>query len=429
VRRLRVLMVNKFHYLRGGSETYHFAVGKTLEAMGNEVAWFAMEDPKNLPCAQSKYFVPSSDYNGKVSLIKKAREAMTLSYSPVARDNFEALLEDFRPDVIHLNLVHRQITFSILDAPYLREHSVPVVYTSHDYILVCPSCTMLDGEGGVCEDCLSGDFSCCVSKCCVKGSHAKSWLAAREARFLHQKGYYQKVDRIIAPSEFMREKLIQGGFPESQVVHMQNFVKDEVLNHARENCDRTDWTHPYILFFGRLSREKGVDVLVEAFERALPQLPENIRLLVAGNGPERNALEANAKDRVEFVGFKSGEELRSLVAGATLAVCPSVCRENMPYSVAEALAEGTPVIGSYIGGIPEIIIDGETGWLARAGDVESLATSIRKAVKYAQDGAAYHALQQRCRSYVLFNCDQAKYINQLIGLYKLLIAEKSGARG
>lgn len=421
---MRVLMVNKFHYLRGGSETYHFAVGKTLEAMGNEVAWFAMEDPKNLPCAQSKYFVPSSDYNGKVSLIKKAREAMTLSYSPVARDNFEALLEDFRPDVIHLNLVHRQITFSILDAPYLREHSVPVVYTSHDYILVCPSCTMLDGEGGICEDCLSGDFSCCVSKCCVKGSHAKSWLAAREARFLHQKGYYQKVDRIIAPSEFMREKLIQGGFPESQVVHMQNFVKDEVLNHARENCDRTDWTHPYILFFGRLSREKGVGVLVEAFERALPQLPENIRLLVAGNGPERNALEANAKDRVEFVGFKSGEELRSLVAGATFAVCPSVWCENMPYSVVEALAEGTPIIGSRIGGIPEAVIDYETGLLCEPGDIDGLAAAIARGMEVCSVDGVYRTMQKNCREYVLNHCDQGNYMRRLTSLYEELISDK-----
>lgn len=423
---MRVLMVNKFHYLKGGSETYHFAVGESLEAAGNDVAWFAMEDPRNLPCRQSRYFVPASDYNGKVSPLKKAREALTLVYSPEARDRFEALCEDFHPDVIHLNLVHRQITFSILDAPYVREHHVPVVYTAHDYIPVCPACTMLDGRGDICDDCLGGNFSCCVRKRCVKGSTAKSWLAAREARFLHKKGYYGRIDRIVAPSEFMRDKLIQGGFPESQVVHMQNFAKDEVLDRARNAEDRTDWEHPYMLFFGRLSEEKGVGVLVDAFERALPELPEGTHLVIAGDGPERKALEARVSERVELVGFKSGGELRQLISGATVACCPSVWRENMPYSVVEALAEGTPVVGSRIGGIPEAVIDGETGWLAEPGDAESLAGALARAMSAAQDRDVYHRLQQSCRDYVLSRCDQSRYMEALTGLYADLIENVGG---
>lgn len=421
---MRVLMVNKFHYLKGGSETYHFAVGESLEAAGNDVAWFAMEDPRNRPCRQSRYFVPASDYNGKVSPLKKAREALTLVYSPEARDRFEALCEDFRPDAIHLNLVHRQITFSILDATYVRENRVPVVYTAHDYIPVCPACTMLDGNGDVCDDCLGGDFSRCVRKRCVKGSAAKSWLAAREARFLHKKGYYRRIDRIIAPSEFMRDKLIQGGFPESQVIHMQNFAKDEVLDRARNAEDRTDWEHPYVLFFGRLSKEKGVGVLVDAFERALPDLPQDTRLVIAGDGPERETLEARASEGVELVGFKGGGELHDLVAGATVACCPSVWRENMPYSVVEALAEGTPVVGSRIGGIPEAVIKGKTGWLAEPGDAGSLAGALASAMSLAQDRDAYHDLQRSCRGYVLSRCDQSRYMDQLTDLYEELVSEK-----
>ena len=424
MRFLRVLMVNKFHYLKGGSETYYFAVGEALEEKGNEVAWFAMQDSKNLPCKQSGYFVPASDYNGKLSPAKMVREATTLAYSPMALNRFERLLEDFRPDVIHLNLIHRQITFSILDAPYLKEHPVPVVYTAHDYIPVCPNCTMLDGKGEVCDDCLVGDFSACVKKRCVKGSRAKSWLAAHEAKFLHQKGYYEKIDRIIAPSEFMRNKLIQGGFSERQVVHMQNFAKDEVLEWARNADDMTDWKNPYILFFGRLSKEKGVSVLIDAFEHALPQLPENVRLVIAGEGPERDALMSRSDDRVEFVGFKQGDELEKLVSGATLACCPSIWRENMPYSIVEALAEGTPVVGSRIGGIPESVIEGETGWLAEPGDISSLSEVLMHAMNTAADASAYRAMQQRCRSYVLENCNQSKYMDKLNGLYHDLISQK-----
>jgi glycosyltransferase involved in cell wall biosynthesis len=420
-------MVNKFHYLKGGSETYHFAVGEGLEAAGNDVAWFAMEDPKNLPCQQSKYFVPASDYNGKISPLKKVREALTLAYSPEARKRFEALCEDFCPDVIHLNLVHRQITFSILDAPYVKRNRVPVVYTAHDYIPICPACTMLDGKGNVCDDCLEGDFSHCVRKRCVKGSVTKSWLAAHEASYLHRRGYYNRIGRIIAPSEFMREKLVQGNFAEEQVIHIQNFATNEVLHRAQDAKDRTNHAHPYALFFGRLSKEKGIDILVDSFERALPELPDGTRLVIAGDGPERDTVKARISDSINFVGFKRGEELRSLVTGASIACCPSICRENMPYSVVESLAAGTPVIGSNIGGIPEAVIEGKTGWLAKPGDVKSFTSAITRAMVVVHDRDAYAHMQQFCRNYVLANCDQSKYIDKLTNLYEELIAEKQTA--
>jgi glycosyltransferase involved in cell wall biosynthesis len=294
---------------------------------------------------------------------------------------------------------------------------------------VCPNYLMLDGSGAVCEACLGGNFGNCLRRKCVKGSTSKSAMAMVEANWYKKHRTYSKIDCIIAPSEFMRDKLIQGGFPERQVVHMQNFAKDEVLERARNTDDQTDWKHPYVLFFGRLSKEKGVDVLVNAFERALPQMPEDMRLVIAGDGPEREALETRSSDRMRFVGFKQGDELEKLVSGATLVCCPSVCRENMPYSIVEALAEGTPVVGSRIGGIPEAVIEDETGWLAEPGDVESLAMAIVKVAKLAQDSAAYHALQQRCRDYVLVRCDQSIYMNQLIGLYEELISEKGDARG
>lgn len=421
---MRIILVNKFHYLKGGSETYYFGLADGLRKLGHEVHFFAMQDEKNMPCEDGDLFVSAKDYNGPTSVMQKLGEARSLVYSKESLEKFEALCERVKPDVIHMNLVHRQITLSILDAPYIREHHVPVLFTSHDYILVCPNYLMLDGSGDVCEACLGGHFKECLKRKCVKGSKTKSAMAMVEADYYKRHRTYSKIDRIIAPSEFMREKLIQGGFPGSQIIHMQNFAKDEVLGHARETWERTDWTHPYILFFGRLSKEKGVDVLIEAFERALPQLPENIRLIIAGDGPERNVLETNAKDRVEFVGFKSGEELRSLVAAATFAVCPSVCRENMPYSVVEALAEGTPIIGSRIGGIPEVVIDYETGLLCEPGDIDGLAAAIARGMEVCSADGVYRTMQKNCREYVLNHCDQGNYMRRLTSLYEELISDK-----
>lgn len=421
---MRIILVNKFHYLKGGSETYYFGLADGLRRLGHEVHFFAMQGEKNMPCEDGDLFVSAKDYNGPTSVMQKLGEARSLVYSKESLEKFEALCERVKPDVIHMNLVHRQITLSILDAPYIREHHIPVLFTSHDYILVCPNYLMLDGSGNVCEACLGGHFKECLKRKCVKGSKAKSAMAMVEADYYKRHRTYSKIDRIIAPSEFIREKLIQGGFPESQIVHMQNFAKGELLTHARETCDRTNWTHPYILFFGRLSKEKGVNVLLEAFERALPLLSESIRLLIAGDGPERNVLEANAKNRVEFVGFKSGEELRSLVAGATFALCPSVWRENMPYSVVEALAEGTPIIGSRIGGIPEAVIDYETGLLCEPGDIDGLAAAIARGMEVCSADGVYRTMQKNCREYVLSHCDQGNYMRRLTSLYEELISDK-----
>lgn len=430
---LKILMVNKFHYLKGGSETYHFAVGESLEAAGCEVAWFAMEDPKNLPCKQSRYFVSASDYNGKTSPLKKAKDGLSLIYSNEAKRKFNELLEDFKPDVIHLNLVHRQLTFSILDAPYLKKHIVPVIYTAHDYIPVCPACTMLDGAGNVCDDCLSGDFSACARKCCVKGSKVKSLLATEEAKFLRHHGSYHKIDRIIAPSEFMRGKLIEGGFSPEKIVYMQNFAKDDVLVSARKGGDATDRENPYLLFFGRLSKEKGVDVLVDAFVHALNELPGNLRLVIAGDGPERAVIEekisflpdANAR-RIELVGFQSGADMQRYAERAALAIVSSRWRENMPYSIVEAFALGTPVIGSEIGGIPELVVEGQTGLTCKPGDVDSLSQAILRGARLIENHEVYTAMQVNCRSYVLEHCSQDKYMKDLTALYRELINSKKG---
>lgn len=421
---MRIILVNKFHYMKGGSETYYFGLAEGLRRLGHEVHFFAMQDSKNLSCEDSDLFVSAKDYNGPISISRKLSEARSLIYSKESLEKFEQLCERVRPDVIHMNLVHRQITLSILDAPYLAEHRVPVLFTSHDYILVCPNYLMLDGSGAVCEACLGGNFANCLKRRCVKGSTAKSAVAMAEADWYKRHCTYSKIDRIIAPSEFMRSKLIQGGFPEHQVIHLQNFAKNETLEQARNTDDKTDRKHPYILFFGRLSKEKGVGVLIDAFEHALPRLPEDVRLVIAGEGPERDALMSKSDDHVEFVGFKQGDELEKLVSGATLACCPSIWRENMPYSIVEALAEGTPVVGSRIGGIPESVIEGETGWLAEPGDISSLSGVLMHAMNTAADVPAYRAMQQRCRSYVLENCNQSKYMDKLNGLYHDLISQK-----
>lgn len=424
---MKILLVNKFHWRKGGSETYYFALADGLRALGHEVAFFSMEDERNEPTEWSRYFVTNRDYNGPSSIVDKAKAAQALVYSKEAREKFDALCREFQPDVIHLNLTHRQITFSILDAPWLKQHPTPVVYTSHDLILACPSYLMLDSEGNVCDSCLGGHFGNCLKKKCVKGSIAKSALAVAEAEWLKRHKTYSRLDRIICPSEFMRNKFIEAGLPERQLVLMRNFLNPDSMSREVANQNNED---PYMLYLGRLSREKGVLTLVHAFEKAAPVIPD-WRLVIAGDGPECDAVKVKVSampneisSRIELVGYKTGDALRGLVNRATLAAAPTEWLENAPYAVLEALAAGKPVIGTNMGGIPELVREGETGFLAEAHDEAGLADAIRRGAAVPADPAAYAAMSAHCRSFVAENCNQEKYIRNLVSLYQELIDRK-----
>lgn len=453
---MRILLVNKFFYHKGGAETYFFALAEGLKALGHEVAFFSMQHPKNKQSYWSKYFVSEKDYVGKTSAFQKAREAATLIYSFEARKKFDALLREFKPDVIHLNNVHRQITLSILDAPYLKDHRVPVVYTAHDYILICPAYTMVNGHGEVCDACLDGRFRHALANTCVKGSKVKSGLAMLEADFLRWHKSYDKIDLIIAPSEFMKHKLEQGGFV-GRVVVMRNFLTDRQMDMAQKAAnthkyeDEAMGRRPYFLYFGRLSKEKGIRTLVRAFIKAARLkraplaaaesgirkiadgadclLPANWDLHIVGDGPERPAVERlvtqagpEAQRRIRLLGYKTGDDLQCEVGGARFSVLPSEWRENMPYSGLESLAARTPVIGARIGGIPELVDEDRTGFGFTSGDVDDLARVILRAA--AANHNDYFDMQSGCAAYAAGRCRQDTYIRGLVNLYRGLASKR-----
>ena len=176
---MKVLLVNKFHYMKGGSERYYFTLAEVLNAHGHEVVFFAMQDEKNIPCEQEKYFVSNSSVGGGIK--SKLNMVLHIAYSKEAYKKMKALLADEKPDLVILNLVHKQITLSIIDAIKKYNPKLPVFWTMHDLIAVCPSYTMLDGNGNICEKCLNGDFSNCVKNSCIKGSKLMSMLSEYEA--------------------------------------------------------------------------------------------------------------------------------------------------------------------------------------------------------------------------------------------------------
>ncbi|MCF0231375.1 MAG: glycosyltransferase [Enterococcus sp.] len=421
---MRILLVNKFHWHKGGSETYYFSLAKALEDAGHDVFFFSMEDERNETCKQSKYFVSNREYNEKTSLTDKFKAFKSLVYSKEAKEKFEELLQDVRPDIIHLNLIHRQITFSILDAPSAK--GIPVVYTAHDYISICPAYLMLDSCDFLCELCIKGKYKNCVRKKCIKGSLLKSALAAYEAWYLRKKNMYSKIDTIIAPSEFMRQKLIQGGFDSKKITTIPNCISVTEADIVASYGSPIDGK--YFLYFGRISKEKGVEDIIDAFNKACPGLSKDYKLVIAGEGDLLGYLKekvsglSNIKNRIVFAGYKIGQELSAYIQNARFSLLASRWYENAPYQILESYSFGTPVLGSKIGGIPELIADGKTGYLFESGNVNQIGQAMINT--YKMDSNDYENMRKSCLDLAKDTRSQSKYLESLTGLYKSLQKNK-----
>ena len=365
---MKVLLVNKFHYRKGGSETYYFTLAEALKARGHEVIFFAMQDEKNLPCEQEGYFVSNASVNGGMK--SKLNMLLHMTYSKEAYTKMKALLKAEEPDLVILNLVHKQITLSIIDAIKEHDPKLPIFWTMHDLIAVCPSYSMRDGSGNICEKCLGGDFSHCVKNKCIKGNTLMSVLSKHEAEYIRKRKWYDQVDLFICPSEFYRKKLTEGNFTKSPIVTMRNPLP---LDTAFE---RNETNEGYILYFGRLSPEKGVKTLIEAAIKC------GCHLMILGTGPQEEELKELAKDaeNIEFKGFQTGEALHKFVKNSKCVVLPSEWYENGPYSAMEAMALGKPLIVSNYGGLPELVEDGVNGYIYEK-TADALAECIEKMQK------------------------------------------------
>ena len=403
---MKVLLVNKFHYMKGGSERYYFTLAEVLNAHGHEVVFFAMQDEKNIPCEQEKYFVSNSSVGGGIK--SKLNMVLHIAYSKEAYKKMKALLADEKPDLVILNLVHKQITLSIIDAIKKYNPKLPVFWTMHDLIAVCPSYTMLDGNGNICEKCLNGDFSNCVKNSCIKGSKLMSMLSEYEANYIRKKGWYDKVDLYICPSEFYKNKLQQAKFTTSKIICLRNPLP---LNTQYSLNDKDEG---YALYLGRLSKEKGVKTLIDQAVKA------GVNLKILGTGPIEGELKDYAKDfkNVEFKGFQQGEALTNYIKNARCVVLPSEWYENGPYSAMEAMALGKPLIVSDNGGLPELVEDGVNGYIYV--DKDKLADKVKDMFALSQGGYTAMCSASLERAKNSFNADD--YIEQLMAQYAAMKA-------
>ena len=364
---MKILMINKFLYPNGGSETYIFKLGAHLQSQGHEVQYFGMEHDGRIVGNRVEAYTTDMDFHGGSKLAKLTYPIKTI-YSTEARKKLRLVLDDFQPDVCHLNNFNYQLTPSIILEIRKWEkssgHPCKIVYTAHDYQLVCPNhmCHNPNTHEN-CEKCLGGHFLNCTKGKCIHGSTAKSAIGTLEATYWKWRGVYKQIDTVICCSNFMKTKLDTNPVFAKKTVAMHNFA-DSVEQKAVQKKD-------YVLYFGRYSQEKGIETLIQA-ARELPEVP----FIFAGSGPLEHLLED--VPNIQNVGFQKGEPLEKLIREARFSVYPSEWYENCPFSVMESQMYGTPVLGANIGGIPELIQIGQTGELFESGNVHHLKEAITR---------------------------------------------------
>lgn len=396
---MKILLVNKFLYPKGGAETYVLKLGQLLQIRGHEVQYFGLANPKNMVGNRLGACVAEMDFSAGIR--KNLHAPLRIIYNAPARRLVRAVLEDFQPDVVHLNNIQYHLTPSILleTEKYRREtgKTVRIVQTAHDYQLTCPSHGLFDSRIQICESCLGGDYTHCLRRKCIKNSLLKSLLGMLDAYFWRCVKAYSYIDVIVCPSAFLKTKLDTQPHLRDKTMVIRNFVDGTQLPQTEKEG--------YVLQFGHLSGDKGTNTLLEAAKR----LPE-VTFLFAGYG---EAVTEIAKlPNARYVGFKTGTALQELICKAAVSVCPSEIYENCPFSVIESQMYGTPVIGSRMGGIPELIREGETGELFEAGNVDELEEKLRKLLFTPGLGARY---SEACKHTKFETPDS--YYEKLMGVY------------
>lgn len=357
---MNILMVNKFLYPNGGSETYIFRLGEQLQKMGHQVQYFGMEHEGRCVSNHAEQYTQDMDFH-TASFAKKLSYPLKTIYSKDAKNKLRIVLNDFQPDAVHLNNFNYQLTPSIIEAVKEYEKKIgkkiKIIYTAHDYQLICPN-HMLFSSDKICESCIGGHFKECAKGRCIHGSLAKSAIGSLEGYYWKLKNIYKNIDTIICPTEFMKSKLDTNPLFREKTVTMLNFIQPKKATAEPKEG--------YVLYFGRFDREKGIQL----FEQL-----KDTKIICAGSGTEEKFI--NSLPNTENVGFKTGTELENLIKKAACSVYPSVWYENCPFSVMESIMLGTPVVGADIGGIPELIDNGKTGLLFEPDNAVDFESKIK----------------------------------------------------
>ena len=411
---MKILQINVFNYRRGGAETVYLNTSQYLRDLGHDVINFTLKWEENYPSKYEKYF-PESKGTRK-GIFRQINNAFNYFYHIEAAKKIEQLIIDERPEIAQIHLIWGQISPSIL--PVLKRYNIPVIFTIHDYRIVCPAYTFRSRKGEICEKCGNGAFYNCFLNNCTKGNYIYSAMMGMEQYF--RNAFFNPAkyaDGILYVSNFAKnihEKYMPALKEKTSIV-LYN-VSDHIFDTKEVNGN-----DKYFLFFGRLSKEKGITSLIETFK----DLPD-IKLKIVGTGPEESTLKklvaSYGANNIEFLGYKTGKDLHKVIREAYFTLVPSEWYENNPLTIIESYSAWIPVIGSRIGGIPEIIEDGKTGYIFEARNVEQLRNCIIKANNLSKE--EYAQFCKNTNDFALTYFNPEKYSASLVNLYKQILKKQ-----
>lgn len=412
---MKILQINNCHYRRGGADVVYLNTGALLEKMGHQVIYFSQKSKNNYKTDSSKYFIEGIDFFDK-SFITRALSTPRFFYSTEAKNKLDKLLVDEKPYIAHIHLYKGTLTPSILKS--LRSFSIPIILTLHDFGMLCPHNLFLDGKNKICERCAGGSTLNCIIHKCNHNNIILSTISAMEFNFNKYFFSFEKYfSKIIAVSNFAYIKHVNA-FPDRASIFTQlyNFYKESAQPFSLNK--RGD----YFLYYGRLSSEKGLDILLDAWSK----VNINTKLKIAGIGSDIAELlrikEKQGLSNVDFIGHTEGQKLIEIINNAAFIIVPSILYENNPLTVIEAYSQGKPVIASNVGGLPEIVQDGKTGFLFEMGNADALSEAIIKADKLSNDG--YELFSQNARNFAEEKFNEQEHYKRLMEIYQEAVFSK-----
>ena len=408
---MKILQINNIHYVKGGADVVYLETGKLLEKHGHDVFYFSAKGPKSIIDENLNYFYSEFDHT-KASIFEKLSNVKSFVYNEGAYERLITYLDVIKPDLAHVHLFIGGGTVAILKA--LKEKGIPIVHSVHDYRLICPASLLLDEDNNICELCKDGLFVRCAFKKCAPLGFAKNVMLSVDAYY--RSGFlrpFDFIDHFIFVSNFSRNKHIE--FDNRYALNssvLYNFVNTTTSNNRIVKGE-------YFMFYGRLSREKGVETLIRA------AVMSNINLKILGDGPLYEDLRQLNLNKIEVLGFKQGEELKSLVRNSSFVIVPSEVYESLGMVILEAYAHGKPVIAANIGGIPEIVDIGNTGFLFEPKSFKDLSDKINLAISL--DQSEYVIMSKNAAKFAREHFAAKAYYNDLMDVYNKAIYQSLSA--
>lgn len=401
---MKILMVNKFLYPRGGSESYMLYLAEHLKKLGHEIEFFGMYDKKNTVGNSAELYTQNMDFHSKG--LGRFLYPFKIIYSLEAKKKIMQVIDNFKPDIVHMNNINFQLTPSIIYG--IKKKGIPLVQTVHDYQMICPNHLLYNFDKNTpCEKCVGGSHIACIKNRCIHGSLVKSVIGVMESKLYSWLATYKKVDLFVCPSNFLESKLLSARkYYKGKTKTIHNFInKEKFANNNRKEDS-------YIVFVGRLSKEKGIENIA-GVAKLLPEY----NFVVAGSGPDEDILKG--VENIKLAGFLTGGELTELMGNAKVLLVPSVCYENCPLSILEAHCMGVPVVTMNSGGMAELVKDGVTGTLLNDPTPEGIALNLKETI---ENEKYYKYLKENCKNEKDNILSVETYSDILIEEYEKLVA-------